>query len=107
MSPFREIHTALVRLRAGVSQLTSDEYMALLNAVETVAAALHAAPAGGDPVAVGVWYHHERAPALAELADALRPEDPNKVADALTEDQHSDAIAARALQQSLTDARRF
>lgn len=67
----RDIVDALDRLRTGAVSLTSEQYVKLLDAIEHASSVLHLAPRGSDPVASGVWYHHERGPALAKLADAL------------------------------------
>lgn len=71
MSQHRDILAALEKLRSGVHSLTSEQYVALLDAVEQTAAALHVAPRGSDPIATGLWWNHERTPALTRLAHAL------------------------------------
>lgn len=73
MSAHREILASLERLKSGAVQLTSEQYLGLLEAVEQAAEVLLTAPKGHDPVANGIWYHHERTPAITRLADALNP----------------------------------
>jgi hypothetical protein len=106
MSSHREILAALERLKSGALTLTSDQYLRLLEAVEQAAEALFTAPrAGADPASVSVWYNHERAPALARLADALSTYDEGDgdALSALVEQQRSDSEVARQLHQSLLD----
>lgn len=82
--------TAIARLRSGEDELSSEQYMELLEAVETAARALVVAPSGTDPVATGLWYNHERTPALARLAGALSPNryaGTDSAADPLTSDR--------------------
>src|ERR1700761_8871504 len=71
MSSHRKILAALQRLKSGAVQPTPEQYVAILDAVEQAVEVLYAAPRGSDPIATGLWYNHERAPALARLADAL------------------------------------
>lgn len=73
MSPPHQTLAAISRLKSGEAALSSEQYVELLGAVEQAVQALLLAPAGSDPVATGFWYNHERAPALARLADALGP----------------------------------
>ncbi|HTW11801.1 MAG TPA: hypothetical protein VME01_03580 [Solirubrobacteraceae bacterium] len=104
MNHHREILAALERLKSGASALTSEQYLTLLQAIEQAAEALHAAPRGSDPVATGLWWNHERTPALARLADALVPH-PRGAATAASGGPlpADDASVARALHQSLLD----
>jgi len=71
VTPHREALQALERLKTGAVKLDSEQYLELLEAVEQVVHALVLAPSGADPVATGLWYNHERSPALARLAAAL------------------------------------
>ena len=108
MSSHREILAALQRLKSGGAQPTSEQYVAILDAVEQAVEVLYAAPRGSDPIATGLWYNHERAPALARLADALTLHNdaltPRSVATSELERQRqSDREVVRALQQSLRD----
>lgn len=64
---------AISRLKTGEDELSSEQYVELLEAVEEAVHALLLAPSGTDPVATGLWYNHQRAPALTRLADALAP----------------------------------
>jgi hypothetical protein len=102
----RQTLAALEKLKSGAVSLDSEDYLALLEAIEQATEALHAAPRKADQVALGLWYNHERAPALARLADALQPHRVQSAVDLLAADLNSDVMAARALQQSLEDARR-
>jgi len=74
MSSHRETLVALSRLKSGEAELTPEQYVELLEAVEQAVKALMLAPSGSDAIATGLWYNHERAPALARLADALVPD---------------------------------
>ncbi len=103
MSSHREILAALERLKSGATTLTSDQYLRLLEAVEQAAEALFAAPRSPDPVAAGLWYNHERAPALSRLADALIAHEDNAAVRGLTQEQQRDSEVARLLHQSLLD----
>jgi hypothetical protein len=115
MSSHRKILAALQRLKSGGAQPTPEQYVAILDAVEQAVEVLYAAPRGSDPIATGLWYNHERAPALARLADALTSHN-----DALTQrspglgshgsatselerERQSDREVVRALQQSLRE----
>jgi hypothetical protein len=102
MSSHREILAALARLKSGSVTLDPDQYVGLLEAVEQAVEALFAAPRGSDPVATGLWYNHERAPALARLADALSPKARERAAaHALKQQQHSDREVIRELHDAL------
>ena len=103
MSQHREILAALERLKSGSVQLNSEQYLALLEAVEQAAEALFNAPRGGDSAAAGVWYNHERAPALAHLADALTPHSEGGNVRELAQRQRTDQEIARELHRSLLD----
>jgi len=76
MSHHREILSALQKLKSGEGKLTTEQYVGVLEAIEQAAQALHTAPRGSDPVATGVWWNHERTPAMARLADALAAHEP-------------------------------
>ena len=89
MSSHRETLVALSRLKSGEAELTPEQYVELLEAVEQAVKALMLAPSGSDAIATGLWYNHERAPALARLADALAPD----------QDQAGGASATLAEQQ--------
>jgi len=84
--------------------MSSDQYLAVLEAIEQASEALHSAPRGSDPVANGIWWNHERTPALARLADALTPH-PDAGAGAASERsaRSDDAQVIRELHQSLLD----
>ncbi len=71
MSHYRDILSALQKLKAGAGKLTTEQYVDVLEAIEQAAQALYSAPRGADPAAMGVWWNHERTPALARLADTL------------------------------------
>ena len=103
MSSNREIRAALARLKSGAATLTAEQYHELLEAVEQTFEALVLAPKGTDPVATGVWYNHERKPALARLADALSPQADRNAAQKLVDQQLSDREVIRELHQSLLD----
>lgn len=90
MSPHRDTLEAIARLKTGEDELSSEQYVQLLDAVEEAVRALVLAPTGGDPVATGLWYNHERAPALSRLADALASKPYGVVAAAPGEAQMSD-----------------
>jgi hypothetical protein len=101
MSSKREVRAALSRLKSGEVTLSPHEYHDLLEALEQVFEALVLAPKGSDPMATAVWYHHERRPALAQLADALSPPADGKTVQALADQQLSDRDVARELHESL------
>jgi hypothetical protein len=108
MSSHREILAALQRLKSGGATPTPEQYVAILDAVEQAVEVLYAAPRGSDPIATGLWYNHERAPALARLADALTSHkdglDSHSAATSeLERERQSDREVVRALQQSLLD----
>ncbi|HEX3801523.1 MAG TPA: hypothetical protein VHV75_01670 [Solirubrobacteraceae bacterium] len=103
MSSHREILAALERLKSGAATLTSEQYVGLLEAVEQAAEALFTAPRGADPVAAGLWYNHERAPALARLGDALTTHQDDVAVRGLAQQQQRDGEIARQLHQSLLD----
>jgi hypothetical protein len=108
MSSHRKILAALQRLKSGGAQLTPEQYVAILDAVEQAVEVLYAAPRGSDPIATGLWYNHERAPALARLADALTSHKDaltsrNAETFELERERQSDREVVRALQQSLRE----
>jgi hypothetical protein len=105
MSMHRETIVALRRLKSGETELTSEQYVELLDAVEQAVKALFQAPSGNDPVATGLWYNHDRAPALARLADALAPEEHGGASLALAQQQLSDRQVLRELHQALLTPR--
>lgn len=105
MSTHRETLVALERLKSGEAKLTSEQYVELLEAVEQAVQALQVAPSGSDSVATGVWYNHERAPALARLADALAPDGPGAAAETLAQQQLSDREVLHELHRALLDPR--
>jgi hypothetical protein len=105
MSTHRETLVALKRLKSGETELTSEQYVELLEAVEQAVKALQAAPSGSDSVATGLWYNHDRAPALARIADALAPEGPGGASEALAEQQLSDRDVLHELHQALLNPR--
>jgi hypothetical protein len=102
MSSHRKILAALQRLKSGGTKPTPEQYVAILDAVEQAVEVLYAAPRGSDPIATGLWYNHERAPALARLADALTSQ--NQATSDLENQRQSDREVVRALQQSLLDS---
>ena len=101
MQSNREIRATLARLKSGEEILSAEQYHELLEAVEQVFEALALAPKGADPAAAGVWYNHERKPALARLADALSPRTDGYAVQRLADQQLSDREVIRELQQSL------
>ena len=103
MNSNREIRAALGRLKSGEAALSAEEYHELLETLEQMFEALALAPKGGDPVATGVWYNHERKPALARLADALSPSTDGYAARRLANQQLSDREVIRELHRSLLD----
>jgi hypothetical protein len=108
MSSHRKILAALQRLKSGGAQPTPEQYVAILDAVEQAVEVLYAAPRGSDPIATGLWYNHERAPALARLADALTSHSDvltsrNAATSELERERQSDREVVRALQQSLRE----
>ena len=113
MSSAGEIRAALSALRSGARAITAEECHELLGAVEQMFDALSAAPRGADPIAAGVWYNHDRGPALARLADALAAADAGNAPAAagtsaiqtLAQQRAQDASIARALHQSLLTGR--
>jgi hypothetical protein len=105
MSTHRETLFALRRLKSGETELTSEQYVELLEAVEQAVQALFRAPSGSDPVATGLWYNHDRAPALARLADALAPQEQGGASQALAQEQLSDREVLHELHQALLNPR--
>ena|SRR5579875_3017404 len=103
MSSKREIRAGLARLKSGEVVLSPEQYHELLEAVEQLFEAMVLAPKGPDPVATGVWYNHERKPALARLADAISPHDGAVATQRLVEQQVSDREVIRELHRSLLD----
>lgn len=109
MTPHREALQALERLKSGASTLDSAQYLELLEAVEEAVHALVLAPNGSDPVATGLWYNHERSPALARLTDALAGRGPDAApaaqpaAQTLAEQRAGDAEVLRQLHQALLE----
>jgi hypothetical protein len=108
MSSHRKILAALQRLKSGGAQPTPEQYVAILDAVEQAVEVLYAAPRGSDPIATGLWYNHERAPALARLADALTSHrdvvtSRHTATSELERERQSDREVVRALQQSLRE----
>jgi hypothetical protein len=101
MSSHREALAAISRLKSGETELTPGQYLELLEAVEQAVHALLRAPSGSDPVATGLWYNHERAPALARLADALAADESGDAAEALAHKQLSDREVLVELHQAL------
>ena len=101
MSSHRETLVALSRLKSGEAELTSEQYVELLEAVEQAVRALLLAPSGSDPVATGLWYNHERAPALTRLADALAPDQASGASATLAEQQLSDREVLLELHEAL------
>src|ERR1700761_697132 len=98
MSSHRKILAALQRLKSGGARPTPEQYVAILDAIEQAGEVLYAAPRGSDPIATGLWYNHERAPALARLADALTSH--RGATSELERERQSDREVVRALQQS-------
>jgi hypothetical protein len=99
MSSHRKILAALQHLKSGDTKPTDEQYVAILDAVEQAVEVLYAAPRGSDPVATGLWFNHERAPALARLADALSSH--REATTELEHERQSDREIVRALHQSL------
>jgi hypothetical protein len=101
MSPHRDTLVALSKLKSGEAELSSEQYVGLLEAVEQAIHALLLAPSGSNAVATGLWYNHERAPALARLADALAPREQGGASEALAQQQPSDREVLQELHQAL------
>jgi len=106
MSTHRETLVALRRLKSGETELTREQYVELLEAVEQAIQALLLAPSGSDPVATGLWYNHDRAPALARLADALGPRHQGEATRELAEQQMSDREVLKELHAALLKSSR-
>ena len=105
MRPHRDTLAAIARLKSGEDELSGEQYMELLEAVEEAVHALLLAPTGSDPQATGLWYNHERAPALARLADALAPKQ-HGTAIGLDDEQTSDREVLRELHAALLNSSR-
>ncbi len=101
MTSHRDTLVAISRLKSGETALTSEQYVELLEAVEQAVQALLLAPSGIDPVATGVWYHHERAPALSRLADALAPDEHRAASQPREDQQLSDREVLLELHEAL------
>lgn len=97
---------ALSRLKNGETELSSEQYLELLEAVEQTVQALQLAPTGADPVATGLWYNHERTPALARLAAALSPEERGDSSQELADQQLSDREVLMELHAALLKSSR-
>src|ERR1700722_8428165 len=106
MSPHRDTLVALSRLKSGEAELSPEQYFELLEAVEQAVQALLLAPSGADPVATGVWYSHDRAPALARLADALAPHEQGGASEALAQQQLNDREVLQELHEALLKSSR-
>jgi hypothetical protein len=106
MSSHRETLVALERLKNGEAELTPEQYVELLEAVEQAVKALLLAPSGSDSVATGLWYNHERAPALARLADALASDQAGGASATLAEQQLSDREVLLELHEALLKSSR-
>ena len=106
MSPHRDTLVALSRLKSGEAELSPEQYFELLEAVEQAVQALLLAPSGSDPVATGLWYNHERVPALARLADALAPQESRASSDASADEQPSDRQVLLELHAALLKSSR-
>jgi hypothetical protein len=106
MTPHSETLAAIARLKSGEDELSSEQYLELLEAVEDAVQALILAPSGTDPLATGLWYNHERAPALARLADALAPRHGGDASDQLLEEQMSDREVLLELHAALLKSTR-
>jgi hypothetical protein len=107
MSPHRDTLVALSKLKSGEAELSPEQYFELLEAVEQAVKALLLAPSGAEPVATGLWYNHERAPALARLADALvAPQEQGGASEALAQQQLSDREVLQELHQALLKSSR-
>jgi hypothetical protein len=106
MTSHRETLVALQRLKSGEDELTSDQYVELLEAVEQAIESLLLAPSGADPVATGLWYNHERAPALARLAGALAPRRLDEATQQPAQQQMSDHEVLKELHAALLKSSR-
>jgi hypothetical protein len=107
MTPHRDTLVALSRLKSGEAELSPEQYFELLEAVEQAVQALLLAPSGAEPVATGLWYNHERAPALARLADALvAPQEQADASETLAQQQLSDREVLQELHQALLKSSR-
>ncbi|MGH2863326.1 MAG: hypothetical protein ACRDLT_17750 [Solirubrobacteraceae bacterium] len=106
MSSHHDTLAALSRLKSGEAELTSEQYLELLGAIEQAVQALLFAPSGADPLATGLWYNHDRAPALARLADALAPEEHGGASQALANEQLSDREVLQELHAALLKSSR-
>lgn len=101
MSSYHDTLAAISRLKSGEVALSAEQYLELLEAIEKAVQALLLAPSGTDPVATGLWYRHERAPALAQLADALAPGERIMTGPAQPAEQLSDREVLRELHEAL------
>lgn len=97
----REIVSALEQWGLGTLALPPEQRQAVTEALAEVVRVLDGAPRGTDPIALGIWFNHERAPALARLSDALHPHQQGAALQELQRDQE----IARALQQALESDR--
>jgi hypothetical protein len=74
-------------------------------ALAEVVRVLDSAPRGNSPVATGVWFNHERGPALARLSDALHPHLQGAALQNHTDGLQTDQDVILALQQALARGR--
>jgi len=101
MTSYRDILSAIARLKSGEEVLSSESYLELLEALEQAVQALVLAPTGVNPTATGLWYNHERAPALARLAKALTPAQHGRGSQIPADQPPSDREVLRELHEAL------
>jgi hypothetical protein len=101
----REIVTALHQWGTGKLPLTDEQREQVLAALVEVVRVLDGAPSGSNGVATGVWFNHERSPALARLSDALHPHHQGAALQRHAERLQSDHELITALQQALARGR--
>jgi hypothetical protein len=101
MTSHRDILSAIALLKSGEDELSSERYVELLEALEQAVQALVLAPRGTDPTATGLWYNHERAPALARLAEALTPSQHDRRSQVTTDQGPSDREVLTELHEAL------
>ncbi len=97
----REIVLALEQWGIGALALTPEQRQAVTDTLAEVVRVLDGAPRGTDPIAFGIWFNHERAPALARLSDALHPHQRGAALQQHDAELQRDQEIARALQQAL------
>jgi hypothetical protein len=101
----REIVAALEQWSAGNLTLTAEQQQGVTAALVELVRVLDAAPSGADRIASGVWFLHERRPALARLSDALHPQDEGVALQEHRERLQTDQEVIEALKVALARGR--